>query len=166
MDLATTPPAVDPPAGFSTSDCAGIDPETRAAIHRDAWSELSRIGLPDIRSPFNAATYLSLVAAPLYDPALDIVVKTPDGALAANAVGWPDAASGVGVFEPVGVLPAFRGLGLARLAILEGCRRLGAHGHRWARIGTAHFNVPAISAYRSCGFELFDRTHWWTKALG
>ena len=165
-DLAASSPAFDAPAGFAARDCAGIDTETRAAVHRDAWSDLSRIGLPDVRSPFDAATYMSLAAAPLYDPALDIVVEAADGVLAANAVGWADTASGVGVFEPVGVVPAFRGLGLARLAIGEGCRRLKARGHRRVRIGTAHFNTPAISAYRACGFALFDRTHWWTKALG
>jgi len=167
MDLASPPQVFDPPRGFHVRDSVGIDPERRAAAHRDAWNDLSRIGLPDVRSTFSAELYLSLRAAPapVYDPALDLLVEGPDGALVANAVCWADAASGVGVFEPVGTHAAFRGRGLARLAILEGCRRLKERGHRWARVGTAHFNAPAISAYLSCGFELYDRTSWWTKTL-
>jgi GNAT superfamily N-acetyltransferase len=164
LDLAQPPPAFDPPLGFVVRDCVGIDPERRAAIHRDAWNDLSRIGLPDARSSFDAPLYQSLSAAPPYDPSLDMLVETPNGGLAASALCWGDTASGVGVFEPVGAAPAFRGLGLARLAILEACRRLRARGHRWARIGTAHFNAPAISAYGACGFEQHDRAHWWTKA--
>lgn len=165
MDLSAPLPSFDPPEGCSLRDSVGIDPARRAAAHRDAWDDLSRIGLPDARSAFTTEAYRSLRAAPVYDPALDILVQAPDGALVANCICWADEESGIGVFEPVGTHPAFRGRGLARLAILEGCRRLRARGHRWARVGTAHFNAPAISAYRSCGFELCDHTSWWTKAL-
>ena len=165
MDLSATLPSFDRPEGFSIRDCVGIDAAPRAAAHRDAWDDLSRIGLPDARSAFTTQAYLSLRAAPVYDPTLDILVQAPDGALVANCICWADEESGIGVFEPVGTHAAFRGRGLARLAILEGCRRLRARGHGWARVGTAHFNAPAISAYRSCGFEPYDRTSWWVKAL-
>ena len=165
MDLSAPPPAFDPPDGFSTRDSVGIDPARRAGAHRDAWNDLSRIGLPDARSGFTTEAYLSLRAAPVYDPELDLLVQSPEGELVANCICWADARSGIGVFEPVGTHAAYRGRGLARLAILEGCGRLRASGHGWARVGTAHFNAPAISAYRSCGFELYDRTSWWTKSL-
>ena len=165
MDLSAPLPPLDPPEGFSIRDSVGIDPARRAAAHRDAWDDLARIGLPDAHSAFTTEAYLSLRAAPTYDPTLDILVQAPDGALVANCICWEDAHSGIGVFEPVGTHAAFRGRGLARLAILEGCRRLRARGHGWARVGTAHFNAPAISAYRSCGFEQYDRTSWWVKAL-
>ena len=166
MNLASPSEVLEPPLGFRVLDSIGIDPERRAAAHRDAWNDLGRIGLPDVRSTFSAALYLSLRAAraQVYDPTLDLLVEGPDGALVANAVCWADPVSGVGVFEPVGTHAAFRGRGLARLAILEGCRRLRRRGHRWARVGTAHFNAPAISAYLSCGFELYDRASWWTKS--
>ena len=165
MDLAAPPPVCSAPEGFSVRDSVGVDPARRAGAHRDAWNDLSRIGLPDARSSFTTEAYLSLRAAPVYDAALDLLVQSPEGELVANCICWADAESGVGVFEPVGTHAAYRGRGLARLAILEGCRRLRASGHRWARVGTAHFNAPAISAYRSCGFELYDRTSWWTKTL-
>ncbi|HLZ83098.1 MAG TPA: GNAT family N-acetyltransferase [Caulobacteraceae bacterium] len=165
MDLSAPLPAFHPPDGFSVRDSVGIDAARRAAAHRDAWNDLSRIGLPDARSAFTTEAYLSLRAAPVYDPGLDILLQAPDGGLVANCICWEDAHSGIGVFEPVGTHAAFRGRGLARQAILEGCRRLRARGHRWARVGTAHFNAPAISAYRSCGFEEYDHTSWWNRAL-
>ncbi len=164
-DLAGPLPSFAPPEGFSIRDSVGIDAARRARAHRDAWDDLSRIGLPDARSAFTTEAYVSLRAAPVYDINLDILVQAPDGALVANCICWEDAHSGIGVFEPVGTHAAFRGRGLARLAILEGCRRLRARGHAWARVGTAHFNAPAISAYRSCGFEQYDRTSWWVKDL-
>jgi hypothetical protein len=165
LDLSAPLPSFDPPEGFSVRDSVGVDPAARAAAHRDAWNDLSRIGLPNARSAFTTESYLSLRAAPVYDPALDILVQGPDGLMVANCICWADAHSGIGVFEPVGTHAAFRGRRLARLAILEGCRRLLVRGHGWARVGTAHFNAPAISAYRACGFEPYDRTSWWTKAL-
>jgi GNAT superfamily N-acetyltransferase len=166
LDLSAPPPALDPPDGFSVRDSIGIDPGLRAAAHRDAWNDLSRIGLPDARSAFTTEAYLSLRSAPRYDPTLDILVQAPDGVLVANCICWADEESGIGIFEPVGAHAAFRGRGLARVAIGEACRRLRARGHRWARVGTAHFNAPAISAYRACGFEEYDHTTWWRRTPG
>jgi len=164
MGLRAPRARFDPPPGYRVIDSTGVDPERRAAAHRDAWNDLSHIGLPAARSSFSAERYLSLRAAPVYDPALDMLMRAPDGALVSNCICWADAVSGIGVFEPVGTSPAYRGRGLARATIAEGLRRLEARGHAWARVGTAHFNAPAIAAYRSCGFEMYDRTWWWTKA--
>jgi ribosomal protein S18 acetylase RimI-like enzyme len=165
MDLAPPLPSFNTPEGFGIRDSVGVDPALRAAAHRNAWNDLSRIGIPNARSAFTTDSYLSLRAAPVYDPALDILVQGPDGLLVAGCICWPDEPSGIGVFEPVGTHAGFRGRRLARMAILEGCRRLRARGHRWARVGTAHFNAPAIAAYTACGFEQYDRTSWWTKTL-
>jgi hypothetical protein len=165
MNLAKAVPTVDLPAEFRVLDCIGVDPADRAKAHRDAWNYLAHIGLPDARSSFTAETYLSLREAPVYDPTLDILVGAPDGQFVANCICWADEKSRIGIFEPVGTSAAFRGRRLARFAILEGARRLRARGMRWARVGTAHFNTAAIAAYSSCGFELFDRSAWWTKVL-
>jgi GNAT superfamily N-acetyltransferase len=164
IDLAGLPETA-PPAGFRVRDSVGVDPARRARAHRDAWNDLAQIGMPDARSGFSTEIYCSLRDAPLYDPALDILVEADDGTLVANCIAWADAASGVGIFEPVGTHAQYRRRGLARLAILEGLRRLRARGLRWGGVGTAHFNTPAIATYRSCGFTLFDRTAWWTRAL-
>lgn len=153
------------PPGMRLRDCIGIDPEARAASHRDAWNHLAHIGLPKARSRFSAETYQRLAALPGYDPSLDILVEAPDGRLAAGSLCWADPVSGMGTFEPVGTHVEFRGLGLARAATLEGLRRLRARGLRHARVSTAHFNAPAIATYRSAGFEVIDRMAWWERSL-
>jgi len=153
------------PGGVRLRDCVGVDPEARAACHRDAWSHLDHIGIDNARSTFTLKTYGRLLASPVYDPTLDILAETDDGRLVANCICWADAASGFGTFEPVGTHVDFRAQGLARAVNVEGLRRLAARGLRWARVGTAHFNAPAIATYLSCGFEIVDRTALWTKSL-
>ncbi|HEY2051990.1 MAG TPA: GNAT family N-acetyltransferase [Caulobacteraceae bacterium] len=86
-----------------------------------------------------------------------------DGGFIASCIAWADEASGVGLFEPVGVALAWRGQRLARLVILEALRRLQSRGLPEARVGTAAFNQPAISAYLACGFEQVDESWWWVK---
>jgi ribosomal protein S18 acetylase RimI-like enzyme len=159
------PPAPLPP-GMRLRDCVGIDPEARAACHRDAWNHLAHIGIENARSTFTAKSYGRLLASPVYDPSLDILVETEDGQLVANCICWADEVSGIGTFEPVGTHADYRGLGLARAVNVEGLRRLKARGLAWGRVGTAHFNAPAIATYLSCGFEIIDRPALWTKAPG
>ncbi len=162
-DLAMGPiPAPSLPQGFRIVDSLGIDPEVRAACHRDAWNHLDHLGIQAI-STFTADTYRRLVAAPVYDPTLDLMIQAPDGQMACNTILWADMASGVGTFEPVGTRAGFRGLGLARAITQEGCRRAQTRGLRWARVSTAHFNAPAIATYQSSGFTLIDHSHWWTR---
>ena len=165
IDLSQPLPTLVALHGFRLRDCVDVDPALRAAAHRDAWNDLSEIGLPDARSSFSEATFVGLKNAPGYDPTLDILVEAEDDALVANCIAWLDAPSGIGSFEPVGTHARFRRRGLARLALGEGLRRLKERGMRWGRVSTAHFNAPAIATYASCGFELHDRSSWWTKAL-
>ena len=159
------PPARLPP-GMRVRDSVGVDPETRAACHRDAWNHLDHIGIENARSTFTAKSYGRLMASPAYDPTLDMLIETEDGELVANCICWADEASGIGTFEPVGTHADYRGLGLARAVNVEGLRRLKARGLAWGRVSTAHFNAPAIATYLSCGFEIIDRPALWTKVVG
>jgi GNAT superfamily N-acetyltransferase len=165
MNLDRTVPSPTGPHGFRVRDSVGVDPAARARAHRDAWNDLAHIGLPQARSSFGETDYLALRASPVYDPSLDILVEAADGAFVANCICWSDEPSGVGVFEPVGTSPAYRGQRLAGMAIAEGLGRLQRRGMTMARVGTAHFNTSALAAYRACGFEEADRTFWWTKSL-
>jgi ribosomal protein S18 acetylase RimI-like enzyme len=147
-------------------DCVEVDLDHRAECHRNARNHLAHIGLAQARSTFSAADYEQLRASPGYDPALDLLVETSDGRLVGNCICWSDAPSGIGTFEPVGVHVDFRQMGLARALTLEGLQRLQAADMQWARIGTAHFNAPAIATYISSGFEITDHTYWWSKGPG
>jgi ribosomal protein S18 acetylase RimI-like enzyme len=163
LDLAKPLPWTTAAEGFRTRDCLGLDAGARAKVHRDAWDSLGHLGLPEARSSFSTDRYLSLRGAPGYDPRLDIVVEDAEGRLVANCICWADEASGVGVFEPVGVSPAVRGRRIARLAIHEGLRRLQARGLQEAHVGTAHFNTSAIAAYLACGFTPAGTASLWSK---
>ncbi len=166
IDLAEPLPDSPTPKGFRVRDSVDIDPGARAKAHRDAWDDLSEIGQPNARSQFSGDHYRGLMTAPNYDPTLDILVEADDGTLIVNAVCWADERSGVGVFEPVGTHARYRKRGLTKLAMREALRRIQERGLKTGRVGTAHFNQPAISAYSGVGFELFDRGRWWTKVLG
>lgn len=158
-------PEIALPGGFRLRDCVGIDPERRAAAHRDAWNDLSEIGIENARSTFSTEMYRAIAAAPYYDPTLDIVVEAPDGAYAANCICWADPATGLAIFEPTGTHPGSRRRGLMHLAMLGAMRRVQQRGFRFAGVGTAHFNTPARSTYGSLAPQ-YDETRWWTKVLG
>jgi GNAT superfamily N-acetyltransferase len=163
-DLSEPLPQIVLPDGFTLRDCTGVDPERRALAHREAWSDLSDIGIPNARSTFSADDYRAIAAAPYHDPSLDIVMEGPDGTYAANAICWADPATGLAIFEPTGTHPAYRRHGLMRLVMLEAMRRLKDRGFKYAGVGTAHFNTPARSTYGSIATQ-YDETRWWTKAL-
>ncbi|HUO91118.1 MAG TPA: GNAT family N-acetyltransferase [Rhizomicrobium sp.] len=165
IDLTKELPAAPLPDGYRIRDSVGLDPAARARAHRDAWDDLSEIGMPDARSSFSEEMYRGLATAPCYDPSLDILVEAPDGTLVVNTLCWADAASGIAVFEPVGTHAQYRKRGLTKLAMQEALRRIKSRGLREGRVSTAHFNKPAIAAYAGAGFELYDRLHWWTKPL-
>lgn len=164
-DLSQPLPAPNLPPGFRIRDSVGIDPARRANAHRDAWDDLSEIGLPDARSSFTTEVYEGLRKAPHYDPTLDIVVEAESGEFVANLICWSDERSRIGSLEPVGTHARYRKRGLARAAILEGLHLLKQRGMKHGRVSTAHFNRPAIAAYASSGFTLIDRASWWNKTL-
>lgn len=56
-DLSQPLPTRDLAPGFRIRDCTGIDPVRRAKAHRDAWDDLSEIGLPEARSSFTTEVY-------------------------------------------------------------------------------------------------------------
>ena len=82
-----------------------------------------------------------------------LVVVAPDGQLAGMVTIYLDRRNRVGLFEPVGVHPRFRRLGLARAAMAQGLREMAAAGMRVARVCHDATNVGAAGLYRSLGFE-------------
>ena len=97
-----------------------------------------------------------------YDPAYDLAVHV-DGELAAFAVTYLRGSEAeVGV---VGVVPAYRGRGLARLAIGLALGRVVAAGATSAWLSTSSTNVAMLAVAESCGFHEFRRTTWWRRSL-
>ncbi len=154
------------PGGMRFRDCVDADLEERAAAHRDAWSHLAHLGMPDVKSRFSLGAYEQLRGEPGYRADLDLVVETAEGTHASCLIAWADEANSVGLIEPVGTRDAYRRQGLARALNLEALRRLREAGMRTAQIGTTSFNDRAEATYLSCGFEIVDRDWFWVKQLG
>jgi mycothiol synthase len=121
----------------------------RVETHREVWHP-SRVTLE---------AYRRLRAAPGYIPELDLVAVAPDGSFGAYCICWLDPVNQSGEFEPVGTRPAFRGKGIGKAVMLEGLRRLKAHGAQTALVLSTGTNEPARRLYESSGFRTIDR-HW------
>jgi ribosomal protein S18 acetylase RimI-like enzyme len=103
---------------------------------------------------------------PGYRRDLDVVTVTPEGVIAAYVNGWLDPVNRIGDFGPVGALPAYRRQGLTRAALLEGLRRMKAHGMQHVCISTGVSNTPARRLYESVGFKIVNKYLDYVKAKG
>ena len=122
----------------------------RAAAQREVWHPWTVGNVSD-------TDYERLMQLPGYHRDLDVVTVTPDGVIAAYANGWIDPVNRIGDFGPVGALPAYRRQGLTRAALLEGLRRMQAHGMDRVCISTGVSNTPARRLYESIGFQTVTR---------
>jgi GNAT superfamily N-acetyltransferase len=119
---------------FLTAEEAG--PEAAVRAHVDAWAP----------SSYSAEAYEGVRRTATYRADLHVLVRAPDGTMAASTIMWLDEANKTAEFEPVGTHPGYRrrglgtamlrhGMGLARAAgatrMTVAC--LGAPGHPNAR---------------------------------
>ena len=139
------------PPGFQVRavDEAG-EHARRAAAHREVW-------LPWTDGNISDEDYARFMRLPGYERALDIVVVTPEGEIAAFVNGWLDPLNRIGDFGPVGARPAYRRQGLTRLALLEGLQRMKRRGMVRACVSTNIANTAARGLYESVGFKVVNR---------
>jgi mycothiol synthase len=145
---APVPPA-DLPAGFTVRPLAGPAEATAyTEVHRAAF------GSENMTAAWRART----LARPEYIADLDLVVVAPDGRLAAFCVGWLDRhgldGTVLGQVEPLGVHPDFQGQGLGRAVLVEGLRRMQAHGATRLVVETDTYRDAAFSLYQAAGFRV------------
>ncbi len=157
--LAGALPMPGLPEGFTLRPVAGeAEAAPRALAAHAAFGS---------RQPADAYVekYRRFMRSPVYAEALDLVAAAPDGAVAAFAIAWADAASGVGLFEPVGTHPRFQRQGLGRAVLLEGLRRMQAAGLRTATVCVESANQAALRLYQSVDFEPVRKLTTFTKIL-
>jgi predicted N-acetyltransferase YhbS len=87
-----------------------------------------------------------LQQAPDYRKDQDIVVVAPDGTFASFCLIWFDEPNQLASLEPVGTLPEYRRMGLAREAIYEAIRRVSAKGAERVIVGSS------MQFYQDIGF--------------
>ncbi|TVR68648.1 MAG: hypothetical protein EA415_16160, partial [Sphaerobacteraceae bacterium] len=96
MAAADRPEVMTLPGGFVLSDRTQRQDDPHPMSHRNGESVAQR-----------------LAECSLYDPALDLAVKTTDGTVAGYSLYWYDPTTNVGLVEPVRVEDAFQRRGLA-----------------------------------------------------
>ena len=132
------------PEGFTIRSLAG-EPElaSYAELHRAAFNSTT----------MTADWRQRTLHAPLYNPALDLVVVAPDDRLAGFCIWWYSPESKLAQIEPLGVHPDFQHLGLSQALMAEGFKRVAAHGAETALVESYSFNQAALRTYGSAGFR-------------
>jgi predicted N-acetyltransferase YhbS len=102
----------------------------------------------------------------LYDPALDLAVEAPDGAVAGYSLFWFDPVTEVGLLEPMRVEDAYQRRGLARAMLTEGLDRLAKRGASRLKVGFA--TDAARELYVGAGFQVrsSSRSYSWRRTGG
>jgi ribosomal protein S18 acetylase RimI-like enzyme len=144
-----------PPAGFTLRQLHGNEVAGYVALHRAAF------GSRNMSQEWRDRT----LRLPQYLPALDLVAEAPGGRLAAFCVCWLHAEGRAGHVEPLGVHPDFQRLGLGRAVLLEGLRRMQAHGATTAGVHTDGWRDPARRLYEGAGFQVRAATRGYGRVF-
>lgn len=115
----------------------------RVALHRAAFPA----------SRLTVEKYERLLTVPHYRLDDDLVVESPDGSLAAFALGWLDRVGGVAEFEPVGTHPDHQRRGLSRAVVSSGLQRFFEAGARIVQVYADAAEAPAEALYEATGFR-------------
>ncbi|MEM7217107.1 MAG: GNAT family N-acetyltransferase [Pseudomonadota bacterium] len=143
-------PAAPAHPRFRVAPVAPDEHEARVAVHRAAWAP---------SAGFTEASYAAVRALSNYTPALDLLLRDSDGTPAACAIAWADERSGVGMIEPFGTHPDYRGTGASAVLMQAALAALGARGMSAVRLYTAGFNRGARRFYTAQGFVETSRSH-------
>lgn len=161
-------PAPVLPAGFRAVSMVEIgDVARKVAGHRASWSRFAVYDPedPPLVSGMTEARYGDLMQTWPYRPELDFGIEGPGGRIVASCTTWLDEVNRVGLFEPVGVDPEFRRLGLSRALCFAALRALRDAGATLATVkprGDLDYPVPR-QAYRKMGFVAEGRHHIWQR---
>jgi GNAT superfamily N-acetyltransferase len=135
MDADGRPPVVPPQEGFTLVDRAGESDRPHPMRRRNGDEVEER-----------------LRQCSLYDPALDLCVRSANGETAGYSLYWFDPVTRVGLLEPMRVEHAYERRGLARAMLTEGLNRLAERGARRLKVGYA--TEPARRLYVGAGFRV------------
>jgi ribosomal protein S18 acetylase RimI-like enzyme len=140
MDAGSRPPVAALPYGFAIVDRAEATDLPHPMRHRNGTAVQTR-----------------LLDCSLYDPALDLAVRDPDGRTAGYALFWFDPLTRVGLVEPMRVEDGFQRRGLARAMLTEGLERLARRGAGRLKVG--YTTGPARALYEGAGFRTTVSCH-------
>jgi GNAT superfamily N-acetyltransferase len=99
----------------------------------------------------------------LYDPWLDLALRTPDGATAAYSLFWFDPVTRLGYVEPMRVEDAWQRRGLGRALLSRGIARLVERGATRVKVGWG--SPPGRNLYLGTGFVETATTTTYERSL-
>ncbi len=151
-----------PPPGWEVRPVQGeAELETRALASHQAFGP---------RRPYAEylESYLAFVRSPGYPAGWDLVATPGDsaGPVAAFCIAWLDPVNRIGLFEPVGTRPDFRGRGLGKAVLLDGLRRMQQAGMDRAMVCVESDNPAAQRLYQSAGFWPRRALHTFVRPVG
>ncbi len=147
MDSRDRPPVTPPAEGFVLTDrrAARGKPHPMRGRNGDAVED-------------------RLQQCSLYDPALDLAVEAPDGAVAGYSLYWFDPVTKVGLLEPMRVNDEYQRRGLARAMLTAGLDRLVQRGATRLKVGYSTDIARAL--YTGSGFRPTATTTWYRAGGG
>ncbi|OGN74356.1 MAG: hypothetical protein A2X25_05550 [Chloroflexi bacterium GWB2_49_20] len=152
-------PGIKMPQGFQVRPVAGEhEVRLRAAASHAAFG--SSKSFEDY-----CPRMLRFMQSPVYRPENDLVTVSPEGRFASFCLLWPDPVTRVGLFEPVGTHPAFRGRGLGKAVLAAGLQRLHDLGMTQTSVCVESDNFSAARLYESMGFKKSFRLLTYEKPL-
>ncbi len=114
---------------------------------------------------FTANVLERLAQATFYVKDLDLVAEAPNGDIASFCTFRIDPVSKAAELEPMGTLPEYRGLGLAKALMIEGIKRLKKFQPLFIYIDGAADNPAANRLYETMGFENRGTYFYWSKNI-
>jgi mycothiol synthase len=145
------------PAGYVIRPIAGeAEVEALVALHRAAFGTEHMM----------ATERLTWMAAPDYEPGLDLVAVAADGRLAAYcfcAIHQEEnrlSGRNDGVTDPVATHPGHQGRGLAQALLCAGMALLRTRGAERAVLGTSSDNLAMQAAARAVGYCVESERAW------
>jgi ribosomal protein S18 acetylase RimI-like enzyme len=102
--------------------------------------------------------------ATYYHSDLDLVTTDTDGRIVSFCTFRYDLPSGITELEPMGTLPEYRGMGIAKAMVCEGLKRLRKYEPSLLYVGSAD-NPAAKRLYQVTGFKVVALYFYWEKNI-
>lgn len=145
---------VNLPEGFRLVDAFGFSYYQKGLAHGRAFGYY-KSNVPD--NDVAERAFESMTRAPDYDPNLDLALIDKENEIASFVTVWYDNLNQIGILEPVGTIPKYRKIGLAKNLIYEGVNRIKRKGARKMYVGSEQ------KFYFAIGFSLEAYKEIWQK---
>jgi len=147
---------VELPEGFRIADANEVSDWQKGFAHGRAFGYYKN----DVPDDDDAERCFRMLRnAPDYLPELDLSVLDPNGEVASFAGIWYDDLNRIGILEPVGTIPKYRRMGLAKAVVHEAINKVVRMGAKRIFVGSDQ------QFYLSLGFKAVYYKQIWQKEI-